>query len=147
MKRTPKNQITARIHNASTMQLVNELAEKRGNRNAVLNDILDRGAPLLYAEVFGGKTSPAQPSGKVQPSVGRELKELRRDLDDVYVLLNIFEPMIVGLYNLAAEQLDGEPVNAEELRSGTLSDLPPELADIKREITERHRLRKGGKNG
>ena len=127
--------ITLRIRNADTFALVNELAVKGGNRNAVLNQALDIGVPIIYARVFGkadkfeSATVPAY-----SPSVGREMKELRRVIDDLFVEMAIQETMLAGLFNATVAQLDGEAVNAETLRDGSLCDLPELVSGLKEDL-------------
>lgn len=126
---------STRIHNADTLALVNELAVKLGNRNAVLNEALDIGVPIMYARIFG-KTVKNELSAKLphSPTVGRELKELRKVIDDLFIEMAIQETMISGIFNALVAQLDGEPVNAETLRDGSLCDLPELVAGLKDDL-------------
>lgn len=128
---------SALIHNDDTLQLINELAAKLGNRNAVLNDALDIGAPTLYARVFGKevKTEAAKKT-RHDPSVGRELKELRKIIEDIFVELVAVETMLAGLYNTKTDELDGEEVSAESLRDGSICDLPEFIAGLKSDLVK-----------
>lgn len=122
------------IHDAKTLELINELAAKFGNRNAVLNDALRLGVPTLYARVFGKEVAVDKDKTSRSPTVGRELKELRRGSDDLFVELAVIETMIAGLYNAKLAELDGDDVNAESLRDGSLCDLPELVAGIKADL-------------
>lgn len=125
------------IHNADTLQLINELADKLGGkRNAVLNEALDIGVPILYARIFGKDVKQANEQKAHSPSVGRELKELRRVIDDLFIEMNVHETMLAGLYNAEIAKLDGTPVNAEALRDGSLCDLPELVAKIKEDLID-----------
>ncbi|WP_251547219.1 hypothetical protein [Pumilibacter intestinalis] len=127
--------ITLRIHNADTLALVNELAVKLGNRSAVLNEALDIGVPIMYARIFGKAGNPeSAPAPAYSPSVGREMKELRRVIDDLFIEMAIQETMIAGLFNATVAQLDGEAVNAETLRDGSLCDLPELVSGLKEDL-------------
>lgn len=145
MPRKPKNSFnknaalfSTRIHNMDTLQLINELAEKFGNRNAVLNNILDIGAPILYAQFFGKETKAARAEKSTHnPSVGRELKELRKITDDMFVLFNVQEALLASLTNVKAAELNGEKVNAAQLLNGSMSALPEFVAGIKADLTTR----------
>ncbi len=126
------------IHNADTLSLVNELAAKSGNRNAVLNDALDIGVPILYARIFGKDAkTPSEQKPLYSPSVGRELKELRRVIDDLFVEMTVQETMLAGLYNAKIAALDGDDINAEALRDGSMCDLPELVAGLKADLTEK----------
>ena len=131
-----------RIHDAETLRLINELAAKSGNRNAVLNDALKLGVPALYERVFGKDTEAEKKKREHNPSVARELKELRKVIDDLFVLMNVHETMIAGLFNVKAAELDGEEVNAESLLDGSMCDLPELVAGLKADLT-----RTGDRNG
>ena len=122
------------VHDADTLSLINELAAKFKNRNAVLNDILNIGAPIYYARVFGKDVKSEQAKREHNPSVGRELKALRKDLDDLFVGFSIVETLAAGIFNVLLMQLDGEEVNAEALRDGSLCDLPELVAEIKADL-------------
>ena len=127
--------ITLRIRNADTLALVNELAVKLGNRNAILNEALDIGVPIMYARIFGKAGKPeSAPAPAYSPSVGREMKELRRVIDDLFIEMAIQETMIAGLFNATVAQLDGEAVNAETLRDGSLCDLPELVSGLKEDL-------------
>ena len=122
------------IHDAETLALINELAAKFKNRNAVLNDILKLGAPLYYSRVFGKDVAMQKEKQQHTPSVGREIKELRKDTDDLFVQLTLIETMIAGLYNVKIAELGGEAVNAEGLLDGSLCGLPELIAGIKADL-------------
>lgn len=122
------------IHDAETLALINELAAKFKNRNAVLNDILKLGAPLYYARVFGKDVAMQKEKQQHTPSVGREIKELRKSTDDTFIALQVLESMIAGLYNVKIAELSGEAVNAEGLLDGSLCNLPEIFAGIKADL-------------
>lgn len=124
------------VHNADTLRLVNELAAKFNNRNAVLNDALDIGVPILYARIFGKDVKQSRESKSHSPSVGREIKELRRVIDDLFIEMNVQETMLAGLFNALVAQLDGDAVNPEGLRDGSLCDLPELVARIKDDLID-----------
>jgi hypothetical protein len=46
----------------------------------------------------------------------------------------IQETMIAGLFNATVAQLDGEAVNAETLRDGSLCDLPELVSGLKEDL-------------
>ncbi len=125
------------IHNADTLSLINELAAKIKNRNSVLNDALDIGVPILYARIFGKETKvPSEQSSPHSPKVGRELKELRKVIDDLFIEMAVQETLLAALFNAKVAELDGETVNAENLRDGSLCDLPELVAGLKADLTE-----------
>lgn len=125
------------IHNADTLALINELAAKLGNRNAVLNDALDIGVPILYARIFGKDVKQSHEQSAHSPAVGRELKELRKVIDDLFVLFNVQEAMLASLFNVKAAELDGKQINSKQLLNGSLSALPEFIAGIKADLTTR----------
>lgn len=130
------------VHNNDTLQLINELADKLGGkRNPVLNDALDIGVPILYARIFGKEVKQTNEQRSHSPSVGRELKELRRVIDDLFIETNVLETMLAGLYNVQTATLDGTPVNAEGLLDGSLCDLPELVAKIKEDLIEMRQKR------
>lgn len=131
------------VHDAETLSLINELAAKFGNRNAVLNDALKLGIPVLYSRVFGKDVDAEKEKRGHSPSVSRELKELRKGVDDLFIALNIAETLIAGLYNARVAELKGEDVHAESLLDGSLCDLPELVAGIKAELI----AHKGASNG
>lgn len=137
-KSTNKNTalICVRVHEDDTLQLINELAKKFNNRNAVLNDALDIGVPILYARIFGKDVKQSRESKSHSPSVGREIKELRRVIDDLFIEMNVQETMLAGLFNALVAQLDGDAVNPESLRDGSLCDLPELVAKIKEDLID-----------
>ena len=126
--------ITLRIRNADTLALVNELAVKLGKRSVVLNDALDIGVRILYARIFNKDVQQTNEQKSHNPSVGRELKELRRVIDDLFIAMNVLETMVAGLYNALIAQADGVPINAEGLRDGSMCDLPELVAKIKEDL-------------
>lgn len=132
------------IHNADTLSLINELATKLSNRNAVLNDALDIGVPILYARIFGKDVKETREQKSHNPTVGRELKELRRVIDDLFIEMNVQETMLAGLFNALIAQAEGVAVNAESLRDGSLCDLPELVARIKEDLLE---IRNGNGEG
>lgn len=119
------------IHNAETLSKLSALAKAHGNRNAVLNDALNIGVPILYEREFGREKKQAQ---QHTPSLGRELKILRNNTDDLFVELAVIETMIAGLFNVKAAELGGEEVNAGSLLDGSLCDLPELVAGIKSDL-------------
>lgn len=123
-----------RIRNDETLSLINELAEKRNNRNAVLNDALDIGVKVLYSREFGKDVDAEKKKREHNPSVARELKELRKGVDDLFVAFSIVETLVAGLYNAKTAELDGDDVHAEALRDGSLCDLPELVAEIKADL-------------
>lgn len=127
---------TLRVHNADTLALINELAVKLGNRNAVLNDALDIGVPILYARIFGKDVKQSREQKSHSPSVGRELKELRRVIDDLFIEMNVQETMLAGLFNALIAYLAGTVINAESLIDGSLCDLPELVAKIKEDLID-----------
>lgn len=137
------NHITFRVSNKKILRFIEELTTKFKNKSTVLNEILDIGAPILYARIFGKGRDTAAAEGSSAPDTTRELKELRLDCDDIFVMLNILEPMLAALFNIALAQLENDTVNPQELKLGLLGDLPPALADMKKEIVKRHAKRKG----
>lgn len=131
-----------RIYDDNTLQLINELTAKRGiSRNRVLNNVLDIGAPILYAQIFGKETKQMQAAtnekAQHSPNSARELKELRRVIDDVFVLFNVTEALLASLTNVKAAELNGETVNSAQLLNGSLSALPEFVAGIKADLTTR----------
>ncbi len=134
------NYFTLRIHNDDTLALINELAEKTGNRNAVLNDALDLGAPQLYEKYFGTsvKTAAEESAERAARSkdVARELNELKKTVDDLFIEMNIQETLLAGLFNAKACELDGLAPTALALKDGTLCDLPELVAGIKDDLTK-----------
>lgn len=124
------------VHNDDTLQLLNELAEKFQNRNLVLNDALNIGVTILYARIFNKDVQQSHEQKSHSPSVGRELKEVRRVIDDLFVEMNVLETMLAGLFNAQITQADGNAVNAESLRDGSLCDLPELVAKIKEDLIE-----------
>lgn len=124
------------VHNANTLRLIGELAKMLKNRNAVLNEILDIGVPILYARIFGGENKTEKAKQECKPSVGRELKELRRVIDDLFIEMTVQETMLAGLFNAKVAALDGEDVNAESLLDGSMCDLPELVAGIKADLTK-----------
>lgn len=125
------------IRSGETMSLINELAEKRGNRNAVLNDALDIGVKVLYSREFGKDVDAEKKKREHNPSTTRELKELRRLVEEIFVELAPLEVMLAGLFNVKADELDGEDVRGEALRGGALCDLPELAAGIKADLIGR----------
>lgn len=126
------------VHNAETFRLLTALATMKGNRNAVLNEALNIGVPILYARTFGGEVKAEKAKQEYKPSVGRELKELRRVIDDLFVEMTVQETMLAGLFNAKIAALDGEEVNAEAMRDGSMCDLPELVAGLKADLTETH---------
>ncbi len=124
------------IHNADTLLLINELAVKFKNRNAVLNDALDIGVPILYARIFGKDVKQSREQKSHSPSVGREIKELRRVIDDLFIEMNVQETMLAGLYNALLAYLLGGAINPEGLLDGSLCDLPELVAKIKEDLID-----------
>ena len=128
------SRFTLRVHNAKTLTFINELIDKRNNRNELLNEILDIGVTILYSRVFGKDVDAEKKKREHSPSVTRELKELRKGVDDLFIALSIVETLVAGLYNAHVAELDGDDVNAESLRDGSLCDLPELVAGIKAEL-------------
>lgn len=126
-----------RIRNEETLQLMNELAEKYKNRNKALNDALDVGVQIIYAREFGKDVGEEKKKREHSPSTTRELKELRRVIDEIFVALAPLEVMLSGLFNAKAAELDGEELHGEELRDGSLCDLPELVAGIKADLIGR----------
>ncbi len=122
------------IHNVETLSLINELAKKLGNRNAVLNEALDLGVPIMYSRVFGKDVAATKEKRNHTPSVARELKELRQGLDDLFIAHSIVETLIAGLFNARTAELAGEDVNADALLDGSLCDLPELVAGMKADL-------------
>lgn len=137
------SRFTLRVHNAKTLTLINGLIDKRNNRNELLNEILDIGVTILYSRVFSKDVDAEKEKRGHSPSVSRELKELRKGVDDLFIALNIAETLIAGLYNARVAELKGEDVHAESLLDGSLCDLPELVAGIKAELI----AHKGASNG
>lgn len=123
-----------RIRSEETLQLINELAEKSKNRNKVLNDALDVGVQILYSREFGKDLDEEKKKREHNPSTTRELKELRRVIDEIFVALAPLEVMLSGLFNAKAAELDGKELHGEELRGGAICDLPELAAGIKADL-------------
>lgn len=128
--------ITLRVRNADTLALIYELAVKLGKRSEVLNDALDIGVPILYNRIFGKDVQQSREQKSHSPSVGRELKELRRDVDDLFIEVNVQETMLAGLFNALLAYANGEEINPEGLSDGSLCDLPELVAKIKEDLIE-----------
>lgn len=130
-----------RTHDDDMIQLIDELAPRLGSRNAALCAALSIGMPILYAQIFGkeAKQMQAATNEKAQhnPNSARELKELRRVIDDVFVLFNVTEALLASLTNVKAAELNGEKVNAAQLLNGSMSALPEFVAGIKADLTTR----------
>ena len=131
------SKFTLYVRKDETVALINELAEKRGNRNAVLNDALDIGVKVLYSREFGKDVDAEKKKREHNPSTTRELKELRRLVEEIFVELAPLEVMLAGLFNVKADELDGEDVRGEALRGGALCDLPELAAGIKADLIGR----------
>ena len=131
-----------RIRDDDMLQLINELTVKRDvSRNVVLNDALFIGVPILYAQIFGKEAKQMQAAlnekTKYNPNTERELKELRRVIDDIFVLFNVTEALLASLTNVKAAELDGKKINSKQLLNGSLSALPEFVAGIKADLTTR----------
>ena len=100
----------------------------------MLNDALDVGVPIVYSRVFGKDVDAEKKKREHNPSVARELKELRKGVDDLFVAFSIVETLVAGLYNAKTAELDGDDVHAEALRDGSLCDLPELVAEIKADL-------------
>lgn len=128
---------TVCIHNADTFNLINELIAKlKNDRTTVINDALDIGVPILYARIFGKDVKQSREQKSHSPSVGRELKELRRVIDDLFIEMNVQETMLAGLFNALSAYLAGTVINAESLTDGSLCDLPELVAKIKEDLID-----------
>ncbi len=136
-KPTDKNAalICVRVHEDDTLKLINELAVKFKNRNAVLNDALNIGVPILYARIFGKDVKQASEQEPHNPSVGREIKELRKVIDDVFVQMLSVETMVAGLFNAKTDELNGDEVSAAGLLDGSGCELPEFVAGLKDDLT------------
>lgn len=131
-----------RIYDDDILQLINELTIKREvSRNVVLNNALSIGVPILYAQIFGNEAKQIQAAtnekAQHSPSSARELKELRRVIDDIFVLFNVTEALLASLTNAKAAELDGKKLNSKQLLNGSLSALPEFVAGIKADLTTR----------
>lgn len=129
------------LHDADMRDLINELAEKKGNRNTVLNVALQIGVPMLYAREFG-KEQPGSSEPASAPAIGRELKEIRKIQSEMFVEISILEPLLAGLYNVKIDELDGKTVNSKRLLDGSIGELPELVAKYKQEL-ERNTTRRG----
>lgn len=127
------------IHNADTLQIINELALKLGNRNAVLNYALDIGAPILSARFAGREVKPTKEQNSQNQAVAREIKELRKIVNDVFAEMCVQETMMAGMYNALVAYADGEDIDARALRDGSLCDLPELVAGIKGDLTRKRK--------
>lgn len=140
--------ITLRIHDAATFDLINELAEAYGNRTTVLNECLTVGVPLVYERYFHRKALCASSEQTAQGSeldvvealntTAKQIRELRLTQDDLYVMINNLEYMLATLYNTKLSELQESPVSAEMIRQGLLSELPEELRTVKNELQHRY---------
>lgn len=134
-KKQPPNFFALRIHNSDTLRMIEEMLSNFKNRNAVLNEALDLGAPILYARIFGGESKAEKAKQEYRPSVARELKELRRVIDDLFIENNVIEMLLAALFNAKVAALGGEEVNAEALLDGSMCDLPELVAGLKADLT------------
>lgn len=140
-KRPDKNatRFSLAVYDDYTLSMLNELAEKFGNRNAVLNEALDIGVPQLYEKYFRNKVKTAAAanadSATSSRGVEKQLDEILRTMDDLFVEMNVQETMLAGLYNVKMLELDGAPPTSQALREGNLSDLPELVAGIKEDMT------------
>lgn len=129
---------STRIHDEKTLSLINELADKLGNRNAVINDALKLGVPTLYARVFGKDVGTEKEKREHAPSMGRELKEMRKDFDELFATFSVVETLVAGLYNAKIAEHSGEDGIAERLSDGSICALPELAAEMKADLM-RHR--------
>lgn len=140
--------ITLRIHNAATYELINELAEAYKNRTTVLNECLNVGAPIVYERFFHRKALTLQGRENTKAddidvaealnSTARQIREMRLTQDDLYVMINNLEYMLATLYNTRLAELSDNPVSAEMVRQGLMSELPEELRTVKNELQQKY---------
>lgn len=128
--------LSIRIKDADVLSLLYELVKKTGNRNAVLNEALNIGVPLLYERTFNKEVTINREKREIKLSTERKLKEILDNIKDLFVEMITQEVMIAGLYNTKIAELDGETVRAEELLDGSICDLPELVAGLKADLTE-----------
>ena len=142
MSRKPNKEATrfsVAVYNDNTLQMLNEIAAKFGNRTTALNEALDIGVPQLYERYFQ-KEIKAAADGKNELAersilVDEELSKIRRVIDDLFIEMNAQEVLLAGLYNVKMLELDGRTPTSQALADGSLCELPEFVAGIKEDMT------------
>ena len=142
-----KNVFTLRVSDGETLRLIEELLGSKlyESKNDLLNRALSVGAEELHAQVFLKKRKSAGAAVSIDDNTKdellRKLEQIHINTEDTFVLLNILEFLIATLYNVEALERSGTKVSEDMMRSGLLSELPENLADVKKDIIERYARR------
>ncbi len=121
-----------RIHDNNNWKFIEELmlsSEYSKNFNAVINDALKIGLPLLYERTFN-LTDYLKSQRKIANyENGYELRDLNNSVDELAVQVGIIKYLVTNLYNIELEKLEGT-LSVEQIEGGFLSSLPENLQEI-----------------
>lgn len=145
-KKSGQRSEIVRIGDIDTQRMFDELIATKvfASKNALLNKCLNIGVAEIHSQVFGkGGTHNAKIgknglviTNQTDERLSKELRQIRRTDDEIYISINILEVLVTTLYNMTVEQLEGHSVSAADLESGRLSALPVYLQSIKDELVE-----------
>lgn len=139
------NSFHLRVYDMELLKSMNELYDtgKYDSMNELINCALNMGIEKLYLE-FGKRKLfnqalpiPEMPEGKKIDKLDGKVERLRVLIEDMYILMNSIEAVSASILNVQRAELSGEPVNAELIDSGYLSQLPPAYLAIKDSLIAR----------
>lgn len=139
-----KNSFWVRVYDEDLLSSIYELfgTKQYESMNDFLTKMVAIGVEKTYLtfgkrKAFSNEIAPEESTAALLKEISMRLKSIELTADDIFVMLNISEMLGATLYNLAAMQMDKEPVNRELLDSGYLSQLPTHLQSVKDQLTLR----------
>lgn len=136
-----KNHLSIRIQRSDVLDMMDALCAKNGaykSKNELINRALELAIPELYNAYFAKKVAPiTMPSqSEVPKTLAKDVAALKNMLSQQSIELNMIEYLCAFLYNVVAAKAEGIEITKEFIESGVFEQLPANLEEVKREMTQ-----------
>lgn len=121
--------------------MMDALCAKNGaykSKNELINRALEFAIPELYNAYFAQKVAPIvmTSQGEVPKKLAKDVAALKNMLSQQSIEINMLEYLCAFLYNVEAAKAEGIEITKEFIESGVLEQLPANLEEVKRELTQ-----------
>ena len=124
-----------RITDVDLLETIEKLLPYYDSFNALANDALEHGLPLVLAEKTNkeitlgdepefGKEETDKPRRRVESQPDPRIDEVIRLLSELIINSTLDKAMLSGLFNAKIKELEDKPILADRLSRGLLNDTP-----------------------
>lgn len=134
MSEEKNNRMTLRIESVQMVEMLDDIDKIKAykSKNEIINRALEIGLPIINESVFGKKVGKTQEEQQDM----RDLQGIKNVLVQQSITLNIVEYLLSFLYNVEVTKADGVEITPELIESGSLEQLPDNVAVVKSEMTK-----------